>query len=294
MKDMKLYSTQDMESLKEKINVYKTAYTKLKEGITVEEILKKQDQLNSLKMQLSQLAELTSSVEEKQETKIEEHEEQVQKISMQIHLLNQTFEEMNRELSSFIQKENPMTTEKKTDSYKDHSHPINTTTTANPEENLPTINEGFGSPNVAPSYKQLQKFAGPALIPFKENFPDMPVPSDAKQILPHEGRHFNQHYFQSISTHPSEIYNGLYKNIAKTASFHFKNETSVQEIPIQPYANPESKSKVVINESANNVPIQTKVEETSLPATQEIALAETAQPNVLAEEEILHLSLIHI
>ncbi|MEG0471600.1 MAG: hypothetical protein RR588_04625, partial [Solibacillus sp.] len=103
-----------------------------------------------------------------------------------------------------------------------------------PEE-IPQVKEPFLLSNRPPSFIQLQKLAGLARNKKEDDIPENPIASNPNLANPSEERHFNQRYFQSINTHPSQMYNGLYKNITNTSSFHFKNESSVQNIAI--YAN---------------------------------------------------------
>jgi len=62
-----------------------------------------------------------------------------------------------------------------------------------------------------------------------------PPPHNDQQVAKPEERHFNQQYFQSINTHPSHIYNGLFRNTSVESTFHFKNATDAKEVPVSVY-----------------------------------------------------------
>ena len=57
-----------------------------------------------LKTQISHIAGLTDTMDEKQHTQIEVYEEQVKQFSVQLAALNQTVEEMNQEILSISNK----------------------------------------------------------------------------------------------------------------------------------------------------------------------------------------------
>lgn len=269
MEDSKLYSTQDIEKLKEKIDSYKETLTTLKTGTSIEDYLFMKNEFEELKPQVAQLEELTETMEGNQSMQIKEYEGQVKHLSIQIESLNQVIEEMNHEILAVLNKliiveENepskntPTTVEENT--AKKIALPSRklleqiAQTTVQPS--LPT-NE--------PSYKFLQSLAGKA-----SNMNNgIPYTANENAVKKQEERHFNQHYFQSINTHPSQIYNGLYRNNTAESTFHFKNATDTQGIPVS-----------VVDANNITAPLANELDNTvvSAPLTNELENTEATAP----------------
>ncbi|MGE7997716.1 hypothetical protein ACQKOF_03360 [Lysinibacillus sp. NPDC093190] len=236
MEDSKLYSTQDIEKLKQKIDAYKETLTSLKMETSIDDYLFMKKDFDGIKTQITLLEGLTETIDDKQNSQIRGYEEQIKLLSTQIESLNQMIEKMNQEILRALNKlltiENtkaPTTTPKTENISKFIANgaqrdPIITQTT-NQSANTST----------QPSYKMLQSLAGKATngqLDANNGIPS--TPSENQRNIPEE-RHFNQQYFQSINTHPSQIYNGLYRNTNAESTFHFKNATNAQEIPIRVY-----------------------------------------------------------
>ena len=236
MGDTKLYSAQDIERLKQKIAVYRETLTTLKKGTSIEDFLDMKQEFDGFKAQIAHLEGLTETIDEKQSMQIGEYEEQVKQISIQIDFLNQTVEEMNQEtllvLKRLIMNDGHELTDKRTVPVNGNTSLHDTDHILKPIGEIPQTIEPSLLTNTPPSYKQLQRLAGVANSTKRDEYTEMLVAHNKNPEKLPEGRHFNQQYFQSISTHPSHIYNGLYKNAETTSSFHFKNESSLQEIPI--------------------------------------------------------------
>jgi len=237
MEDSKLYSTQDIEKLKEKIDTYRETLTTLKMGTSIEDYLFMKNEFEELKKQIVHLEGLTETIDGKQSTQIKEYEGQVRQLSIQIEALNHAMEEMNHEILAIL---NKLTT------FESHEPAdiMSTTVDESSIKNIAPPSRKFLQeiaqnashlplPTTEPTYKFLQNLAGKASsmhngTPFTPN--DEPV---KKQ----EERHFNQQYFQSINTHPSQIYNGLYRNNTAEPTFHFKNAADTQGIPVSVLGN---------------------------------------------------------
>ncbi|MFJ3390276.1 hypothetical protein [Lysinibacillus sp. NPDC086135] len=234
MEDSKLYSTQDIEKLKQKIEGYKDTLTSLKMGTSIEDYLFMKMDFDEIKSQMALLEELNETIDDKQKnSQIRGYEEQIKLLSAQIESLNQTIEEMNRDILKVLNKlltientEAP-TTPPKTEKIFNfiangaQGDSIITQTTS------PSANT-----SKQPSYKMLQNLAGKATNTQLDVNNGTPSTRNGNQKDVPEERHFNQQYFQSINTHPSQIYNGLYRNTNTESTFHFKHATSTQEIPV--------------------------------------------------------------
>ncbi|MFJ7186157.1 hypothetical protein [Lysinibacillus xylanilyticus] len=236
MEDSKLYSTQDIEKLKQKIEAYKDTLTSLKTGTSIEDYLFMKMDFDGIKTQMALLEGLTETIEDKPNSQIGGYEEQIKLLSAQIESLNQTIEEMNQEILRALNKlltientEAPITTPKTENTSK---------FIANGAQSDPIITQTTSQSAVAlkqPSYKMLQSLAGKARNAQLDVNNGIPSAHNGNQRNVPEDRRFNQQYFQSTNTHPSQIYNGLYRNTTTESTYHFKNATNAQEIPINVY-----------------------------------------------------------
>ena len=70
-----------------------------------------------------------------------------------------------------------------------------------------------------PTYSQLKNLAGQVVYHQKNEEPIQTIQSNNYPLdAEHEQRHFNHRYFQSLNTQPSNIHNGLYRNMHIKAS----------------------------------------------------------------------------
>ncbi|MEB2300134.1 hypothetical protein LAV72_10940 [Lysinibacillus xylanilyticus] len=236
MEDSKLYSTQDIEKLKQQIEAYKDTLTSLKMGASIEDYLFMKMDIDEIKTQMALLEDLTETIDDKQKNpQIKGYEEQIKLLSAQIEYLNQTIEDMNREILKVL---NKLRTIENTEAPTTPTKTENISTfIANSARRDPIITQTTSqSANTSkqPSYKMLQSLAGKATNAQLDvnNNNGIPSTRNGDQRDVPEERHFNQQYFQSINTHPSQIYNGLYRNTKTESTFHFKHATSKQEIPV--------------------------------------------------------------
>ncbi|MCL1697171.1 hypothetical protein [Lysinibacillus sp. BPa_S21] len=234
MEDSKLYATQDIEKLKQKVEAYKDTLTSLKIGTPLEDYLFMKMDFDEIKTQMALLEELTETIDDKQENpQIKGYEEQIKLLSAQIDSLNQTIEDMNREILMVL---NKLLTIENTEATTTPSKTENTSKFfANIAQRDSIITETASQSATAstqPSYKMLQSLAGKATNTQLDVNNSKPSTHNGNQRDVPEERHFNQQYFQSINTYPSQIYNGLYRNTSTESTFHFKHATSTQEIPV--------------------------------------------------------------
>ncbi|KOY80346.1 hypothetical protein I6G82_21060 [Lysinibacillus macroides] len=292
MKDSKLYSIQELEELKQRIEAYKEALTSLKKENSIEDYLYMKNEFDGLKTQIVHLKSLTETLDEKQNSQIKGYEEQIQLLTSQVGSLNQTIEEMNREILTVL---NKLLTLETTAAQKTPSKPSSTipnllqrksmmTQAANQASLPPKSNE--------PSYKMLQGLAGKA-INTQLNFTHSP-PSTSQNEQPMyrpEERHFNQQYFQSINTHPNQIYNGLYRNTNVGSTFHFRNAAETQEIPINDFIPnpvvPASVQPTSIDETPTKDEPEELLESVNLEHIEEIDNHIESSPVLIEEPEVI-------
>lgn len=228
MENSKLYSNQDIERLKRNIESYKETLTSLKMGTPLEDYLNMKKEFDGLKTQIAHLEGITEILDDKQNSQIKGYEKQIKLLSMQIDSLNQTIGEMNQDIITIL---NKLLIDK--DNEASTTSPIPNITLRQPKITQTTDHSAITSEQ--PSYKMLLSLAGKATNTQLDVNNGVPSSHKEDQRNQSEERHFNQQYFQSINTHPSQIYNGLYRNTTTESTFYFKNATNLQEIPISVY-----------------------------------------------------------
>ncbi|MFJ7733234.1 hypothetical protein ACIQXF_15200 [Lysinibacillus sp. NPDC097231] len=231
MGDSKLYSTQDIDKLKQRIESYKESLTTLKMGTSIEDYLLLKKDFEGIKTQIAHLEGLTETLEDKPNKQTKGYEEQIKLLSTQIESLNQTIEEMNQEILIVL---NKLLTIEDTDAPTPIPKTENTSTfMANSVQRnlrITPIADQSEVPSKQPSYKLLQSLAGKAANLQSNINNDIPSTSHENQRNKPKERNFNQQYFQSVNTHPSQVNNGVYRNTIAETTFHFKNTTTPQEI----------------------------------------------------------------
>lgn len=252
MEESKLYTTQEIEKLKHKIEAYRDTLTSLKTGTSFEDYLYIQNEFEGLKTQMALLEGQTEALDHKQNSQIKGYEDQIQLLTTQIESLNQTIEEMNQEILNVL---NKLLTLEKTEAPTMQTNVNSPNMIPNLLQRKTTITQSTDQSVITsnqPSYKLLQSLAGKATNTQLNGNNNIPSASQHEQLTRKtEERHFNQQYFQSINTHPSQIYNGLYRNTTVEPTFHFKNATDAQEIPVNIY-DPSSIEPTIPNEPINN------------------------------------------
>jgi len=248
MEDSKLYSTQDIEKLKEKIETYRETLTSLKMGTSIEDYLFMKKEFDGLKTQFAHLEGLTETLDDRQNSQIKGYEEQIKLLSTQIELLNQTIEEMNQEILIVLKKlltmevnEAPAPTT--APSIESHSPLI--ADVAQRQTRITMAQDQSTITSKQPSYRLLQNLAGKATNQQFDLNNNIPSSQNEHQRKIPEERHFNQHYFQSVNTHPSQIYNGLYRNTNTESTLHFKNATDAKQIPVSIYDSTTINSSII-------------------------------------------------
>ena len=254
MEDSKLYCTQDIEKLKQKIEAYKDTLTSLKTGTSIEDYLFMKMDFDGIKTQMALLEGLTETIDDKPNSQIGGYDEQIKLLSAQIESLNQTIEEMNLEILKVL---NKLLTTKNTEATTTTPKTENTSKSiANGLQSDPIITQTTSQSAVAlkqPSYKMLQSLAGKARNAQLDVNNGIPSTHNGNQRNVSEERHFNQQYFQSINTHPNQIYNGLYRNTTTESTIHFKNATYTQEIPISVYESNTLPNADIHNSTVNDL-----------------------------------------
>ena len=291
MENAELYSAQEIEKIKLKIETYRDTLTTLKNETSIEDYLLIKNEFDKFKKQISHLDGLTKTMDVKQSTQIGEYEEQVKQISNQIDFLNKTVEEINQEILLILKK---LITNEDNEHKDNKIAPAGNNNFSNDTDSKTMIK---ATPNnqtlitdTQPSFKLLQSLAGKAI----EIHNTRKTPPDVEtQALPPEVRHFNQQYFQLTSTHPSHIYNGLYKNTTAESTLQFKNATDVQEALASASENNTSNSSSIASENNTHNSSPKAEEPVDVdPHISDTTEAELFKEIVLLPEEIIELQYV--
>ncbi|MFI2131419.1 hypothetical protein ACH434_15275 [Lysinibacillus fusiformis] len=236
MEESKLYTTQEIENLRQKIETYRESLSSLKMGSSIEDFLYMKQEFDGLKTQMAHLEGITETLDTKQNSYIKGYDDQIKLLSIQIESLNQTMEEMNQEILAVLNKLVTVEGNDTTTISPSIKVPSQTSATHLPRQPRMTQTADKTTITAQPSYRLLQNLAGKATN-HQQNGNNNSTPSshNDRQATKHEERHFNQQYFQSINTHPSHIYNGLFRNTTVESTFHFKNATDAKEVPVSVY-----------------------------------------------------------
>jgi hypothetical protein len=301
MGDSKLYSTHDIEKLKQKIATYKDTLNTLKTGSSIDGYLFIKNEFNDFKTQISHLEGLTEIMDEKQSRQIEEYEQQVEKFEVQINTLNQTIEELNQDISLIMNKlsngdssdllEEINTSVGLQDSLNnthlnDESEVNHTTeeiTQTKDQASLPSIRQS----NLPPSFQQIQKFVNEAKS-IQEVPANMAPPENiATQKKFTEGpQDFNKQSFPSNTVNPRQTSNGQYKNGNTKSVITINTSSKKQTFPMtvnktrsipltDGYLEKEKILTEYIDDTQNTAPIDVKQESIVAPieVKQEIIVA---------------------
>lgn len=217
----------EIEKLKQKISGYRGALLTLKMGDAFDDYLIIKRELNSLKMQISNIEDFTKTFDGNQHTQSEQYEEQVKQFALQLSVLNQTVKVMSEEIfniSNIIQPskseevlDNDTTANKKESEEKKSSIKLN-----NNNEKASPNNLSSNAP-YQPSYMQLRKLPKQVIELQKSEEDAVPVEQTEINVNPIDQRYFNQSFFHSNHTPPQSAYTGLNKSKLGEAPSHFKH-----------------------------------------------------------------------
>ncbi|WP_186673269.1 hypothetical protein [Sporosarcina sp. BP05] len=285
MGDSKLYSAQDIEKLKQKIATYKDTLTTLKTGNSVDDYLAMKIEANGFKTKVSKLEGVMELMNEKQSVQLEEYEQQIRSLSVQMDSLNQTIEGLNQDLSHV---KNKLITSDNEEHIENIIAPYNAQYPANiayatQEKEEDFIEEtapisSMRKSNRPPSYRQLQNLIGNATNIEEDSNEVTPIVSTDihKDYL--EEQQPNKLSFPYTGIHPSQIYNGPYRNVSRATTIHLTNTTKNKAVPINVNENSDPVSSRTTNELANN---ETVTPDLSLLQTDsEYANNETVTPDL--------------
>lgn len=291
MEDSKLYATQDIEKLKEKIENYRETLTSLKMGTSIEDYLFMKKEFDGLKTQIAHFEGQTESLDDRKNSQIKGYEEQIKLLSTQIELLNQTIEEMNQEILVVLKKLLTMEVNKApapTTTPSSESHSPLIANAAQRQPRMTMAQDQSTIPSQQPSYRLLQNLAGRATHKQFDLNPNILSSESKHQKSIPEERHFNQHYFQSVNTHPSQ---GLYRNTNTESTFHFKNAADAKQIPVSIY-DPTTINSSIIGETKPEIINDSTALKTPGLATEFGVLEEPEEeildtPNAIIEEPVV-------
>lgn len=239
MTDAELYSSQDIEQLKQRIAIYRDTLLTLKTGNTTDDYHFIKNELNDFKSQVSQLEEEMKRLKDNRSIKVEEYEHLLNLFSRQLGSLNQAVEEVNHDLSIVMKKQLNDLPEKVDESIivqdsvaaENQMHErISIEEKKQKTEQIPLPSNRPSSR--LPSFKQLQSLAG------KPRFgQDVPSHTTHVENIPMQNNDvelqtIHNYRFPVAGNHPNHIYNGLYRKVNKTSTVHVTNVAKKQEVSI--------------------------------------------------------------
>lgn len=296
MADVKLYSAQDIEQLKQKIATYRDTLMTIKAGNSIDDYLFMKSELNGFKKQVSQLEEVMERIDDNRSVQVDEYEQQIEKFSRQMGSLNQTVEELNQDLSIVMKKLLNDRPEKSNDlgQVKDSVKTVN-----KGDENIlieETIQKNDQPPNTIiqssnslPSFKQLQSLVGKSID--SQDVTSAVVPSVSIGIQDNnlEQRPIPKHRFPTAGSYPNQIHNGLYRNVNRVTAIHFTNASKNQAISINEndHSAP-TPATLPINEPEKNEKVRAYSDEVNVlaPVEEKKALIEEKE-SLVEEKEVL-------
>lgn len=217
----------EIEKLKQKISGYRGALLTLKMGDSFDDYLIIKRELDSLKMQISNIEDFTKTFDGNQYAQSELYGEQVKQFALQLSVLNQTVKVMSEEIFNISKKikpsesvetlENETTANKKEMKEKKSSSQLK-----NKHDKASPNNQSSNAP-YQPSYMQLRNLPEQA-IELQKNEEDSAYVEQTEIIVNSiDQRYFNQNYFQSNNAQPKSAYMGLNKHKSGETPIHLKN-----------------------------------------------------------------------
>ncbi|WP_181347799.1 hypothetical protein [Thalassobacillus sp. CUG 92003] len=100
----KLYNTQDINTLRQKIETYKKTLEALKTGDAVEDYLLMKSEVHGIKAQVSQIEGVMKQMEENKDFHTDEYEQQVEHISAQIQTVNDSINHLKQDVTFLMNK----------------------------------------------------------------------------------------------------------------------------------------------------------------------------------------------
>jgi len=240
----KIYSTQDIDILKQKIATYKDTLDTLKTGNTVDDYLFMKTEFIGYKNQVTNLKGEMELLDEKRSIQLEEYKQKEKKISVQIDSLNQTVGELNQDISLIMKKltnneiinitETIYSTVSSQDSLLANTK--NEVSEMDPRkiQTPPPIELTSISPiqknNLPLSYNQLQKFINNAKIIQEPNTLIPTEPIDLRNKNQEDQGHYNKKSFPSHGSTPAQFNKGLNKggNSRTSNSIRLKEDALVK------------------------------------------------------------------
>ncbi|WP_404453345.1 hypothetical protein LG329_03380 [Virgibacillus necropolis] len=255
MGDSKLYSAQEIEKLKQKINIYKETLSTLKTGNSVDDYLLMKNEFYDFKKQVTNLEGVMEIMEEKQNMQIEEYEQQVNKISAQIDSLNQTVEELNQDVSALMNRLSNSDINELIERINIMIDLQDSLSMANEnaESKIRQTDQKSISPvqnlNPTPSYKQLQKFINNSEIVHETSNDVTTTDNSIQKNGQKEQQQNSKKSFPSNGINPEQLTNNLNKNINAKSTNNINKKAMNQAVP---KANKDSANSAVPNNIQSN------------------------------------------
>lgn len=214
MESAKVYTPAEIEKIEQEVVAYQNLLTTLKLGASLEDYLSIKDEFEELKKQMEHVESVEDVINQSPPEQIEPQHNEVQQVSVQLASLNRMVEEVLATLNKVV------TGEVKKEQVEEAPAPHTILPINEAKQHEQQVNQSINEP----TYHQLRKLAGQSSDYQKmKELPTLIEHTKNQLTTQQQQRHFNVRYFQSTQTQPSNMYNGLYKNMRINVSSKLKN-----------------------------------------------------------------------
>ena len=208
----KVYTTAEIEKVEQEVIAHKNLLNTLKLDTSVEDYMVIKNEFEELKTQIAHVESVEDAVGQKSYEQIEQHDNEGEQVSLQLASLNRMVEEVLATLNKVV------IGETKKEQAKEITAPRITPHNEAKQHEQQVYNSASQL-----TYHQLRNLVGQS-VDYPQNKEPITFTQHMKtQLTLQQQRHFNPRYFQSTHAQPSNIYNGLYKNMRIKVSSKLKN-----------------------------------------------------------------------
>lgn len=214
MESAKVYTPAEIEKIEQEVAAYQNLLTTLKLGASLEDYLSIKDEFEELKKQMEHVESVEDIINQSPPEQIEPQHNEVQQVSVQLASLNKMVEEVLATLNKVV------IGEVKKEQAEEVPVPRIIPPIHEAKQHEQQVNHSISQP----TYRQLRNLAGQSSDYQKiKELPTLIQHTKNQLTSQQQQRHFNVRYFQSTQTQPSNMYNGLYKNMRINVSSKLKN-----------------------------------------------------------------------
>ena len=203
------YTMEEIEKIKGQLLAYKDVLTTLKLDTSLEDYASIKNEFEELKIQMASIDIEEDAIDDKPSEPMEQNYIQMEQVSVQLDSLNRLVEEVLSRLNTVVISEM-----KKEQAEQKTSPHIIEKRQHEQQENYVIID---------PTYIQIKNLIDQSVQ--HQNSKELVecLQHTKNQRILQQQRHFTPEYFQTIDTQPTNIHNGLYRNMRLKVSSKLKN-----------------------------------------------------------------------